>query len=141
MKSLFYGKRCKRRSQRRIKIEGAGSQQIGIQESKMSTNYQDTKLLGEYEDKFTKGVLDTYYMLSELEDITSDEQFWKLFGRIEASYNECETAKNNYFEFLTKDGGGVKGCSLLYEFHEGMYCLDDKYNEIEGFIQSVKAIQ
>jgi hypothetical protein len=100
-----------------------------------------TMLLGEYENKFTKGVLDTYYMLCELEDVRTDEQFWKVFGRIEAAYNECEIAKKNYFELLTRDGGTAEGCSLLYEFHEGMYCLDEKYYEIEGFLTSARSVK
>ena len=100
-----------------------------------------SKLIGDYEKKFVDGVMDTYYMLCDLEDVSSDEQFWKLFNAIEASYNECETAKKNYFELLTRDGGTVEGCSLLYEIHEGMYCLDEKINEIESFLTAARLVK
>ena len=119
------------------KIEAPRSSRVGI-EVKMSSI---PKLIGDYEKKFVDGVMDTYYMLCDLEDVSSDEQFWKLFSAIEASYNECETAKKNYFELLTKDGGTAEGCSLLYEIHEGMYCLDEKINEIESFLTATRLVK
>jgi hypothetical protein len=93
-----------------------------------------------YEKKFIDGVMHTYYLLCDLEDVKTDEQFWKLFDDIEASYNEFETAKKNYFELLTKNGGTVEGCSLLYELHEGMYCLDEKVYEIEDFLIAARKV-
>lgn len=93
-----------------------------------------------YEKKFVDGVMHTYYLLCDLEDVKTDEQFWKLFDDIEASYNEFETAKKNYFELLTKDGGTVEGCSLLYELNEGMYCLDEKVYEIEDFLTAARKV-
>ena len=99
------------------------------------------KLIGDYEKKFIDGVIDTYYMLCDLDDVSSDEQFWKLFNAIEASYNEYETAKKNYFELLTRDGGTAKGCSLLYEINEGIYCLDQKIDEIESFLTAARLVK
>jgi hypothetical protein len=94
----------------------------------------------QHEKKFIDGVMHTYYLLCDLEDVKTDEQFWKLFDDIEASYNEFETAKKNYFELLTKDGGTAEGCSLLYELHEGIYCLDEKVEEIESFLTAARTV-
>ena len=94
----------------------------------------------QYEKKFIDGVMHTYYLLCDLEDVKTDEQFWKLFDDIEASYNEFEAAKKSYFELLTRDGGTADDCSLLYELHEGIYCLDEKVEDIESFLTAARTV-
>ena len=103
----------------------------------MTTDYQDAKLLAEYENRFIHMVMETYNMLEDLDKVKNDEEFWNVFEVIEAAYLEFNSAKKNYFELLTKDGGSVEGCSLLDEFENGVYSLDEKYYAIEDTVKEI----
>ena len=103
----------------------------------MSNNYQYAKLLGEYENRYINMVVETYDMLKDLDKVKSDEEFWNVFEVIEAAYLEFNSAKKNYFELLTKEGGSVEGCSLLHEIEYGMHCLDVKYYAIEDTVKEI----
>jgi hypothetical protein len=103
----------------------------------MSNDYQVAELLGEYENRFINMVVETYNMLEDLDKVKNDEEFWNVFEVIEAAYLEFNSAKKNYFELLTKDGGSVEGCSLIHEFENGMQCLDEKYYAIEDTVKEI----
>lgn len=103
----------------------------------MSNDNQDAKLLAEYENRFIHMVMETYNMLEDLDKVKNDEEFWNVFEVIEAAYLEFNSAKKNYFELLTKDGGSVEGCSLLDEFENGVYSLDEKYYAIEDTVKDI----
>lgn len=103
----------------------------------MSNDNQDAKLLAEYENRFIHMVMETYNMLEDLDKVKNDEEFWNVFEVIEAAYLEFNSAKKNYFELLTKDGGSVEGCSLLEEFENGVYSLDEKYYAIEDTVKDI----
>lgn len=81
--------------------------------------------------------METYNMLEDLDKVKNDEEFWNVFEVIEAAYLEFNSAKKNYFELLTKDGGSVEGCSLLEEFENGVYSLDEKYYAIEDTVKDI----
>ena len=103
----------------------------------MSNKNQDAALLGEYENRYIHMVMETYDMLEELDTVKNDAEFWNIFEVIEAAYLEFNSVKKNYFDLLTKDGGSVEGCSLLYEIENGMYCLDVKYYAIEDTVKEL----
>ena len=103
----------------------------------MTTDYQEAKLLAEYENRFIHMVIETYDMLKQLDKVKSDKEFWNVFEVIEAAYLEFNSAKKNYFELLTKDGGSVEGCSLIDEFENGTYSLDEKYYAIEDTVKEI----
>jgi hypothetical protein len=94
-----------------------------------------TTLIGDYEAKFINMVMETYDMLKELDEVKSDEEFWNVCEVIEAAYLEFESVKKNYFELLTRDGGSADGCSLIHEFENGIYCLNEKYSAIKDIIE------
>jgi len=93
-----------------------------------------------YETKFIKGVLDTYNMLKELDEVQDDLDFWEVFGNIKVAFNELDSAVNNYYAELRKYGGDTKNCSLAYELNYGIYDLDDKYWAIRDKIAEISEI-
>ena len=100
----------------------------------MTTDYQDAKLLGEYEQKFFDMVIKTYDMLEQLDE-ARDEEFWRVFDILEAAYFEIKTAEESYFELLTREGETAHGCSLHHEFDYGIYRLDEKYAAIKDKVK------
>jgi hypothetical protein len=93
-----------------------------------------------YETKFIKGVIETYSMLSKLDEVQNDLEFWKVFGKIKVRFNEIDTAVKNYYAELRKCGGDTKNCSLAYELNYGIYDIDDKYWAIRDKISEISAI-
>jgi hypothetical protein len=91
--------------------------------------------ISEYEAKFIKGVNQTYEMLKELDDVTNDDDFWKMFGNINTGFAEIENARRGYYTIL---GGDTENCSLTHELNNGLYCLDEKYLAILEHISEVE---
>jgi hypothetical protein len=93
--------------------------------------------IANYETKFISGVLETYEMLKELDEVQNDAEFWKVFGNIKAGFHELDDAVKNYYAELRKYGGDTKNCSLAYELNYGIYDLDDKYWAIRDKIAEI----
>jgi hypothetical protein len=93
--------------------------------------------IANYETKFISGVLGTYEMLKELDEVQNDAEFWKVFGNIKAGFQELDDAVKNYYAELKKYGGDTKNCSLAYELNYGIYDLDDKYWAIRDKIAEI----
>jgi hypothetical protein len=91
--------------------------------------------LHEYETQFINGVNQTYEILKELDDLTNDDDFWKVFGNIKTGFAEIENARRGYYSIL---GGDTEKCSLTHELNNGLYCLDEKYLAILENISEVE---
>ena len=98
-------------------------------------------LLHQYEVQFIKSVNQTYAMLKELDEVTNDDDFWKVFGNIKIGLAEIETAAKSYYGELKKDGiePPYENCSLTYELLHGTQGLDDKYWASLDKIEEVSA--
>jgi hypothetical protein len=98
-------------------------------------------LLHQYEMQFINGVNQTYDMLNELEEVTNDDDFWKVFGNIKTGFRELDEAANKYYAELKIDGiePPYENCSLTYELLHGTQGLDDKYWAILDKIAEVSA--
>jgi hypothetical protein len=96
--------------------------------------------LHEYETQFINGVNQTYEILKELDEVNNDDDFWKVYRRIEVGFYELETAMRNYYTELTKDGGDIEDCSLTHELYHGLYLLNDKYLAIQEKMEELSAL-
>lgn len=96
---------------------------------------ESSMLVGKYEMMITDGIIKTYDMLAELDDVKNDEELSEVVNRIKASYLDIEESMNNYFKLLKKMGGTAKNSSLVHEFEHGLYCLDEKYRAIVQIVE------
>ena len=92
-------------------------------------------LVGKYEMMTIDGIIKTYDMLVELDDVKNDEELSEVINRIKISYRDIEESMNNYFKLLKKMGGNPKNCSLVDELENGVYCLDEKYRAIFEIVE------
>lgn len=93
-------------------------------------------MIHDYEMQFINGVHQTYDMLKELDEVTNDDDFWKVFGNIKTGFAEIENARRSYYAEL-KD---TENCSLTHELNNGLYLLDYKYSAILEKIAEVSAV-
>jgi hypothetical protein len=98
-------------------------------------------LLHQYEMQFINGVNQTYDMLNELEEVTNDDDFWKVFGNIKTGFRELDDAATKYYAEMRVDGieRPYENCSLTYELLHGTQGLYDKYLAILDKIAEVSA--
>ena len=92
-------------------------------------------LVGKYEMMTIDGIIKTYDMLAELDDVKNDEELSEVVNRIKISYRDIEESMNNYFKLLKKMGGTAKNSSLVDEIENGVYCLDEKYRAIVQIVE------
>ena len=92
-------------------------------------------LVGKYEMMTIDGIIKTYDMLAELDDVKNDEELSEVVDRIKISYRDIEESMKNYFDLLKRTGGTVKNCSLVHELEHGLYCLDEKYRAIFEIVE------
>jgi hypothetical protein len=98
-------------------------------------------MLHEYETQFINGVNRTYEMLKELDEVTNDEDFWKVFGEIKTGFHVLDDAATKYYAEMRLDGieRPYENCSLTYEILHGTQGLYDKYLAILDKIAEVSA--
>ena len=92
-------------------------------------------LVGKYEMMTIDGIIKTYDMLAELDDVKNEGELSEVVNRIKISYRDIEESMKNYFDLLKKMGGTVKNCSLVHELEHGLYCLDEKYRAIFEIVE------
>ena len=94
----------------------------------------------DYEMQFINGVNQTYDMLSELDEVQNDDDFWRVFGNIKAGFTKIDNAAKSYYGELKKNGGDTENCSLTYELNHGIYNIDYKLVAIMDKIAEISAI-
>lgn len=94
----------------------------------------------QYEKKFIDGVNQTYDMLKELDEADNDYNFWKVYRRIKAGFDDIQNAMRNYYMEVKKGGGDIENCSLAHELSRGLNLLDEKYFAIHDKVSEISAI-
>ena len=101
----------------------------------MATDYHASVLIGGYEKITIDGIIKTYDMLADLDEVMNDEELSEVVNRIKIYYLDIEESMKNYFDLVKRTGGTVKNSSLVHEFEHGLYCLDEKYRLIVQIVE------